>query len=27
LEQDDVRPLYDAFPDDVTRLIDAIGIK
>jgi hypothetical protein len=27
LEQDDVRPLYDVFPDDVTRLIDAIGIK
>ncbi|HEX3121356.1 MAG TPA: hypothetical protein VHP80_19815 [Candidatus Acidoferrum sp.] len=27
LEQDDVRPLYDAFPEDVTRLIDAIGIK
>jgi hypothetical protein len=27
LEQDDVRPLYDVFPDDVSRLIDAIGIK
>jgi hypothetical protein len=27
LEQEDVRPLYDVFPDDVTRLIDAIGIK
>ena len=27
LEQDDVRPLYDAFHDDVLRLIDAIGIK
>jgi hypothetical protein len=27
LEQDDVRPLYDAFRDDVLRLIDAIGIK
>ena len=27
LEQDDVRPLYDVFPDDVTRLIDAIAIK
>src|SRR5437868_9778099 len=24
LEQDDVRPLYDAFHDDVLRLIDAI---
>jgi hypothetical protein len=27
LEQDDVRPLYDVFRDDVLRLIDAIGIK
>ena len=27
LEEEDVRPLYDAFPDDVLRLIDAIGIK
>lgn len=27
LEEEDLRPLYDAFPDDVLRLIDAIGIK
>jgi hypothetical protein len=27
LEEEDVRPLYDVFHDDVLRLIDAIGIK
>jgi hypothetical protein len=27
LEEEDFRPLYDVFPDDVIRLIDAIGIK
>jgi len=27
LEEEDIRPLYDVFHDDVLRLIDAIGIK
>ena len=27
LEEEDERPLYDAFPDDVLRLIEQIGIK
>lgn len=27
LEEDDVRPLYDAFHDGVWRLIEAIGLK
>jgi hypothetical protein len=27
LEEEDVRPLYDVFHDDVLRLIEAIGIK
>jgi len=27
LEEEDIRPLYDVFHDDVLRLIEAIGIK